>query len=126
MLERLDHVTIRTADLAAMAEYYQDVVGLRVGARPPFSFPGAWLYLGKRAVVHLVEVETAPEKARAAIEHFAFRATGLAAFVQRLESHAVDYRLGTVPDLAIRQVHFHDPDGNHVEVGFSPDEDPHG
>jgi catechol 2,3-dioxygenase-like lactoylglutathione lyase family enzyme len=124
VLERLDHVTIRTANLAAMTTYYQDVVGLHAGERPPFSFGGAWLYLGERAVVHLVEADAAPVEVVTGIEHFAFRATGLASFTRRLESHGVDYRLGTVPGFGIRQVHFRDPDGNHVEVGFSPDEDP--
>jgi len=40
-LSYLDHVNIRTARLAEMAEFYQAVLGLDSGPRPPFRFGGA-------------------------------------------------------------------------------------
>ena len=54
-LTGLDHVNIRTASLEAMIGSYETVLGLTNGARPPFGFGGAWLYVGERPVVHLVE-----------------------------------------------------------------------
>ncbi|HSS66033.1 MAG TPA: VOC family protein [Gammaproteobacteria bacterium] len=119
-LERLDHVNVRTANLRAMTDFYQRVVGLKPGQRPPFSFSGAWLYLGDQAVLHLVETESPPAGAEPKIEHFAFRATGIDRFIARLETSSVSYRRATVPATGLEQVHFSDPDGNHVEVGFPP------
>ena len=43
-VERLDHYTIRTADLDATRCFYTEVLGLSVGPRPAFTFPGLWLY----------------------------------------------------------------------------------
>jgi catechol 2,3-dioxygenase-like lactoylglutathione lyase family enzyme len=120
-LEWLDHVNIRTARLDAMTDFYQRVVGLKLGQRPPFSFGGAWLYLNDQAVLHLVETESTPAGSEPRIEHFAFRATGLEAFLSRLESASVEYRRATVPATGLEQVHFSDPDGNHIEVGFLAD-----
>ena len=118
----LDHVNMRTAQLEAMTRFYQEVLGLEVGRRPPFSFNGTWLYCGEKAAVHLVEIE-ASRPAGGGIEHFAFAAEGLAGFVERLRAAELDYELRTVPDFGIRQLHLRDPDGNHVEIAFAPSEE---
>ncbi len=120
-LEWLDHVNIRTANLKAMTDFYQRVVGLEPGERPPFSFSGAWLYLGERAVLHLVGTDTPPAGAEPRIEHFAFRGNGIEEFTARLNAASISYRRSAVPGSRLEQVHFNDPDGNHVEVGFLGD-----
>ena len=58
-IHKLDHVNLRTHQLDTMIGWYQRVLGLRVGARPNFPFPGAWLYAGDTVVVHLIGVEGA-------------------------------------------------------------------
>ncbi|MCJ7873093.1 VOC family protein [Phaeobacter sp. J2-8] len=63
MLTGFDHVNIRTTNLDTMIAWYGDILGLHPGKRPPFRFPGAWLYLGDRAVVHLVAVDGTPQAA---------------------------------------------------------------
>lgn len=118
----LDHVNIRTARLAEMTAFYGEVLGLEPGARPPFGFGGAWLYCGTRAAVHLVEVPEAPAGRQPRIEHFAFRAEGLAAFLARLRARRVAYRISIVPGVNLRQVNVLDPDGNHIEIAFGPEE----
>src|SRR3546814_15989518 len=55
-LARLDHVNLRTANLAAMEAFYVEALGMTPGPRPPFAFNGTWLYCGGQATVHLVEV----------------------------------------------------------------------
>lgn len=60
MLTAFDHVNICTRNLDRMIAWYGDILGLRPGARPPFAFEGAWLYIGDSAVVHLVQVDTDP------------------------------------------------------------------
>lgn len=121
-LKWLDHVNIRTGNLDTMTRFYTEVIGLEVGARPSFRFNGAWLYLGAQAVVHLVERERTPPGEHPRMEHFAIRARGMASFLDRLKARGVDYDIATVPDLEIRQVNVWDPDGNHIEVQFEPDE----
>ena len=44
----LDHVNIRTGNLAEMRRFYRDVLGLEDGERPSFRFDGAWLELDVR------------------------------------------------------------------------------
>ena len=51
----LDHYTIHTADLEKALWFYQEIMDLKDGYRPPFEGPpGAWLYgPDERPVVHL-------------------------------------------------------------------------
>lgn len=121
-LQWLDHVNIRTSNLAPMRQFYADVLGLQDGERPPFSFGGSWLYLGEQAVVHLVETPDQPEGIQPRIEHVAFRGQGLGELVATLREREVEHRVAIVPDTELRQVHLYDPDGNHVEVGFEASE----
>lgn len=124
-LARLDHVNLCTVQLEAMQAFYANVLGLSPGPRPNFSFDGAWLYLGELATVHLVVVdrERFPEtpgtaRTELTLQHFAFAATDLAALLERLEAHAVPYRLGFRFDFGLCQVNLHDPDGNQLHVDF--------
>jgi len=118
VLQVLDHVNIRTANLAALRRFYADVLGMKDGARPPFTFGGAWLYCGEQAAVHLVEVPKAPAGHQPRIEHFAFRAAGLADFLTRLKRSRTAYQIAIVPGSGNRQVNVLDPDGNHIEIQF--------
>ncbi len=121
-LAQLDHVNVRTANPEAMIEWYGRVLDLKPGARPPFKFPGAWLYAGDVAAIHLLEVNRAPKAGDLRLEHFAFSATGLTEFIARLEREGVDYRTRKVPEWGILQVNLWDPDRNHIHVDFSPEE----
>ncbi len=122
-LARLDHVNLRTADLARLRDFYVQVLGMTEGARPPFAFGGAWLYCGEQATVHLVEVAEVPAPEGALrLEHFAFAAAGLGDFLAGLKRHGVAYRIGVVPGLGTIQVNLNDPDGNHIHVDFAPAE----
>ncbi|MDH3701132.1 MAG: VOC family protein [Alphaproteobacteria bacterium] len=121
-IQHLEHVNMRTGNLEAMTAFYDQVLGLKLGDRPAFQFNGTWLYCGDMAVVHLVE-DTAPLNGdNPQLEHFAFRAEGLADFLARLRSHKVAYECRIVPGREIRQVHTADPDGNHIEIAFGPEE----
>ncbi|PRX35324.1 Glyoxalase/Bleomycin resistance protein/Dioxygenase superfamily protein [Meinhardsimonia xiamenensis] len=117
-LERLDHVNIRTANLETMVEWYGRVLDMHPGPRPDFPFPGAWLYVGNQAVVHLVGVREQPQTREPRLEHFAITATGLREFVERLETEGVPYTLDRVPGMPIVQVNLADCDGNHIHVDF--------
>lgn len=119
MIERLDHVNIQTAQLVTMIAWYEDMLRLKSGWRPPFPFDGAWIYAGEFPVVHLVEVDVAPPKAQdLALEHTAFFAKGLQEFIARLQASGERFRLVRVPGTPLVQVNIWDPDGNHLHVDF--------
>ncbi len=126
-LSALDHVNIRTERVDALAAFYAEILGLERGPRPPFAFGGAWLYCRDRAVVHLVEVEpggTGPQPSAAdpmelRLSHFAFRATGLRAFLARLTQAGIAHAVGRLPGAPITQVNLRDLDGNALHVDFT-------
>jgi catechol 2,3-dioxygenase-like lactoylglutathione lyase family enzyme len=114
-----DHVNLRTTQLDAMIAWYGDILGLHPGHRANFEFPGAWLYLGDQALIHLVGVTNAPTAGgNVTLEHFALRATGLKDFTTELEARGIAHSVDTVPGIPVVQVNLHDPDGNHIHVDF--------
>ena len=121
-IERLDHVNLRTTQLSDMVAWYRDVLGLCEGWRPDFGFPGAWLYAGDQAVVHLIEIDTAPavgSEQALKLEHFAFTARGAADFEATLKRLEIDCRKTTVPSSGTVAFNVWDPDGNHIHVDFA-------
>ena len=124
-LQRLDHVNIRTRDLDRTIGFYRDVLGLKIGPRPDFDFPGARMYLGDDAVVHLIGVRDQPRDYAPdqQLEHFAFSATGLEAFLGHLRERNISYWCRVLPGFEIRQVNLLDCDGNHLHVDFPKNED---
>jgi catechol 2,3-dioxygenase-like lactoylglutathione lyase family enzyme len=121
-LASLDHVNIRTANLGPMSTFYEKVLGMKKGPRPPFSFGGAWHYCGKIAAVHLVEVKRQPAGKEPRLEHFAFRANGMKIFLETLQREKIPFDIRVVPESGIQQVNVRDPDGNHIEIQFLPDD----
>ena len=121
-VHKLDHVNIHTANVERMVEWYGRVLSMPAGERPPFSFPGAWLYCGAQATVHLVGVDEQPQTTGIRLEHFAFTATGLKEFMGRLQREGVRYDARKVPRSGAVQINVWDPDGNHIHIDFSPEE----
>ncbi|AEI95182.1 VOC family protein [Roseobacter litoralis] len=118
MLTALDHVNLCTPDPEKMIDWYESVLGLKQGYRPDFPVPGVWLYLNDTPVIHLV-VDTQPlSRDPSSLEHFAFRAQGMAAFEQKLISSEVPFDRRDVPGTNIVQFNLTDPMGNHLHVDF--------
>ena len=121
-----DHVNIRTVNLDKMVAWYEDVLGLRSGPRPEFPVPGAWLYLAETCVLHLIEADPPPrvysERESLRMEHMAFRAEDIDAFVNKLEERGIAYKLFPFEALNIVLVFLRDPDGNRIHVDFLADE----
>jgi catechol 2,3-dioxygenase-like lactoylglutathione lyase family enzyme len=122
-ITQLHHVNIHTADVARLVDWYTRVLGMPAGDRPAFPFPGAWLYMGSQAVVHLVGVDQLPKyKGMLQLEHFAFNAVGLVDFLARLEREGVPYDARKVQGVEGVQINVHDPDGNHIHIDFYGEE----
>ena len=134
---KLAHYSVRAQDLDASRRFYIEVLGLREGYRPPFPFPGAWLYAGEDEMeygaVHLIGMEN--EESLSAylgdrddkggcgpLDHIAFLATGWAAQRTRCAAHGIGYTLRQVPMLKLLQVFMKDPSGVVVELNYPADE----
>jgi len=119
----LAHCTFRVerALMERMRAFYETAVGLVSGPRPPFSFAGYWLYAGERDVLHLAE-ERDEDRRRAGsdltFDHIALTTTDWPSHRARLAQHGVPYRESQVPGTRIRQISFHDPAGNGIELIF--------
>ncbi len=121
-----DHYNLRAPRevLDALCAFYRDVVGLRVGDRPPFRRFGYWLYAGERPVLHLSEAddgEARPNGVVSTFAHAAFDCTDLDAFERLLRERGVVYRVAQIPLTGQVQLFFKDPAGNGVELQFEPD-----
>ncbi|MBL1272358.1 MAG: VOC family protein [Oceanospirillales bacterium] len=121
-VRRLDHVNIQTTQVEAMVAWYCDILGLRVGPRPDFPFPGAWLYADDAAVIHLVGQDGDPavgSEVKLKLEHFALTATGRTDFEAKLNNAQVPNQRFVLEEIGIVQFHMRDPDGNHVHIDFA-------
>ncbi|MBL8773446.1 MAG: VOC family protein [Phenylobacterium sp.] len=119
LINGLDHVNIRTADLAATRAFLVDVLGLVEGWRPPFPFPGAWLYAGDKDVVHLVEVDApAAESAGSSLDHFAFDISDYDDAFARVQRSGRKFRAVETPGTTVRQIFVRDPTGVTIELNW--------
>ncbi len=134
----LNHFSIRTVDLDACERFYCGLLGLKKGPRPPFPFPGLWLYAGDtndfaNAAVHIIGIDrNDPEglkqylgdrdetalQGTGTIDHVAFFATGLKETLDKLKANGIEGRERTVPLLGLHQVFIDDPNGIVVELNF--------
>lgn len=118
----MNHFTILTDQLDETVNFYRDLLDLEPGDRPPFKFPGAWLYSNGQAILHVIAGRDLPEERAGVIDHMAFSATGLVDTVEKLKSRGIEYDLRRVTESTPWQLFFFDPCGAKVELDFDPSE----
>lgn len=118
----MNHFTVLAKDLEATKDFYLSVLGLIEGHRPNLGFPGAWLYVGDAAVLHIVAGRPLPADPRGVLDHMAFSAEDLVGTVRRLDDRNVAYDLRRLPDSGIWQLFCFDPNGARVEMDFAAGE----
>ncbi|PTB19706.1 glyoxalase [Trinickia symbiotica] len=139
-ITKLAHYSIRTTDLDKSRQFYTQILGFREGFRPPFDFPGVWLYNGddesEFGVVHIIGIDpndssaliaylgdkTLPQTGTGTVDHIAFLATGLLDFRAKLRDAGYTWQDRTVPSLGLHQVFVEDPSGVTIEMNFPADE----
>ncbi len=116
------HVALPPEDLPAVLAFYRDTIGLVEGPRPEFDFPGAWLYAGGRAVLHLVGRKGAAPPAGpapgASFEHIALRCRGLPGIREELAKRGIPFTEAPLPGMPLHQLFLADPFGLRVELNF--------
>lgn len=140
-INKLAHFSVRTTEIEASRRFYCDLLGFKEGFRPPFKFPGIWLYRGGDeadfGVVHIIGIDKDdPEglneylgdkgleglHGSAAVDHLAFLASDLADMHRRLRAMNLEFRERTVPSLGLHQVFVEDPSGVTIELNFPAEE----
>lgn len=139
-ISKLAHYSIRTTDLEKSCGFYEQILGFRRGYRPPFNFPGAWLYRGGDeadfGTVHIIGVDpdnpdglaaylgdkALPATGTGIVDHIAFLATGVEAMWQTLRAAGIEYRDRTVPSIGLHQMFIEDPSGVTIELNFPAEE----
>ena len=129
--ESLNHYTIQARDVEKTKDFYEQIVGLKVGDRPPLNFPGYWLYCGGVPTVHLIgprpENEPIPDASgdpakTGRLDHIAFSCEGLQDMKANLSGHGIKFDERVLPRLNMTQLFYYDPDGIAVECNFPPQE----
>ncbi|WP_346837317.1 VOC family protein [Microbulbifer sp. SAOS-129_SWC] len=113
---QLNHVLVRTTDLDAMTHFWRELIGLEVGARPPFQSRGAWLYSDGEPLIHLIEVPAIGGDG--CVDHMALEGGDYETLRARLEAGRADFRETSVPESGDRQLFVRGPDGLRVELLF--------
>jgi len=117
----LDHYNVSTRKLGETVQFYEDVLGLKNGPRPPFDFPGAWLYSAGHPVLHLNDISKTDREQRTdsgVIDHVAFGSRGFEAMKKKLAGKGINYRVNEVPNSTRRQIFLRDPNNVEIELNF--------
>ena len=117
----LDHYNVSTRNLRDTVRFYEEMLGLVNGPRPPFDFPGAWLYSEGHPVLHLNDISPTDKPQRpdsGVIDHIAFGSRGFEALKQHLAGKGVPFRVNEVPNSSRRQIFVTDPNNVLIELNF--------
>lgn len=122
-VQGMEHFTVLAEDLEATRAFYREILGLEEGYRPPLGFPGVWLYVGGRAVLHVIAGRALPAEPAGVLDHMAFAAKDLPGTLAKLKQRRIEYVLRRQADTRVWQLFFHDPSGAKVELDFAAEEE---
>ncbi|CAM3698299.1 VOC family protein [Polynucleobacter antarcticus] len=138
----LNHFSIRSLEIEKTTQFYSELLGLTIGPRPEFPFPGVWLYNGDEndwanAVLHLIAIDKndpnglkqylgerdpASLYGSGAVDHIAFFATGLEEKIAVLNKMGAPFRERSVPVIKLHQIFLNDPNGIVIELNYPAEE----
>jgi catechol 2,3-dioxygenase-like lactoylglutathione lyase family enzyme len=136
-LSHLEHYLVCTDDIEATRVWYAQVLGLREGWHPEVNFPAVWMYLGNVDIVHIApSAKNAGSNQKTylgrtsqdtgsgtgALDHIAFRATGLAQMKSHLKVLGINFNERRANGQALYQLFMLDPNGIKVELNFDASE----
>jgi catechol 2,3-dioxygenase-like lactoylglutathione lyase family enzyme len=132
-LSHIEHFLVAADDIDATRDWYARVLGMKSGPHPDFGFPVHWMYIGEVDVVHigpsakmagaiqkqyLGRTSQASGQGTGAIDHIAFRASGLKQMLQHLRAEGVHFTQRRANGQALFQLFFHDPNSIKIELNF--------
>ena len=136
-LSHIEHFLIASDDIDTTRDWYARVLGMKSGPHPDFGFPVHWMYVGDVDVVHigpsaknageiqkqyLGRTSQASTAGTGAIDHIAFRATGLPQMLRHLKSEGIQFSQRRANGQALFQLFFYDPNGIKIELNYAAEE----
>jgi catechol-2,3-dioxygenase len=126
MICGINHYNLRAAPeiIEKLKNFYIEIVGLKLGHRPPFKNGGYWLYANEKDVLHLSFSKndiTNELHVSSTFDHMAFTAENEMDHINVLKENNIDFITREVPEIGTRQIFFKDPAGNGIELIFSND-----
>ncbi|MSP68005.1 MAG: glyoxalase [Alphaproteobacteria bacterium] len=121
-VHHVQHFTVATKDLAVCKRFYIGALGLTDGWRPPFRFPGAWLYAEGQPIVHLIGADDGVGRG-GVLDHVALQCSDVAGVTCRLRDLGIGFEIRTQVASGLHQVFVWDPDGAKIELNFPASED---
>jgi catechol 2,3-dioxygenase-like lactoylglutathione lyase family enzyme len=136
-LSHIEHFLVVADDIDATRDWYARVLGLQTGPHPDFGFPVHWMYSGGIDLVHIgPSARQAGEIQKkylgrtsqdagtgtGAIDHIAFRATGLRGMLEHLRREKVPFTQRRANGQALFQMFLYDPNGIKVELNYATEE----
>ncbi|WP_028469446.1 VOC family protein [Neptunomonas japonica] len=133
-----DHILLRVQDLHKMVQFFTEILKLKEGARPAFSFPGAWLYSDNQPLIHLAlndeGLDSSTHRAQeqylgkrsatsqqGIVDHIAFQGDDYTSLISRLKNSATAYFERSVPVSGEHQIFVTGPEGLLLEILFNQD-----
>jgi catechol 2,3-dioxygenase-like lactoylglutathione lyase family enzyme len=136
-LSRIEHFLVASDDIDATRDWYARVLGMQPGPHPDFGFPVHWMYVGGVDIVHIgpsARAAGAIQKkylgrtsqdagsGTGALDHIAFRATGLRAMLEHLRAEGVAFTQRRANGQALFQLFLYDPNGIKIELNYAAEE----
>ena len=136
-VSHIEHFLVAADDIDATRDWYARVLGMRSGPHPDFGFPVHWMYIGDVDVVHigpsakrageiqrkyLGRTSQQSEEGTGAIDHIAFRATGLRAMLEHLKREKIAFSQRRANGQALFQLFLYDPNGIKIELNYAAQE----
>ena len=118
----LDHITIRTRDLAATRDFFLTLFDMEERARPEAiqRIPGHWLYSENKPIIHLIGSQGfGIDGSAEAFDHVGLRLEGYAEFRAKLDRLGIRYSKMDLPELMERRLFFRTPCGPLLEAVFT-------
>jgi catechol 2,3-dioxygenase-like lactoylglutathione lyase family enzyme len=117
------NITAPSELLERVRDFYVEVLGLEVGARPGFRRKGFWLYAGDIPIVHLTACDASDPRANGQsemsfLDHIAFSCKGLSGIIERLKRLNIPYEVVEIASMGQVQVFVRDPARVGVELNF--------
>jgi len=108
----VDHVNIRTTDIAASIKFYEDAFGFEYRLGPlVMGNQGHWLFDGAgRAIIHLRELAPTADST-GPIDHVALSCRNKQEILERLGKHGIEYSMvenltpGVAAQVFVKDVH---------------------
>ncbi|WP_068829003.1 hypothetical protein [Pseudomonas sp. BMS12] len=110
---QFDHIAFNTPD-GLLQLSLEKLLGVAPGPRPPFPFPGEWLYQGDQALVHLIQRS---DLQGAQLSHLALRTNQPASMLlEHVRASGLPYRIAVVPRELTCQIFVTLPGGMVLEL----------